>query len=214
MKNWTVHEGAVTSDITYHFITYDVCGWEQEVRNEARYNTKDVCWVAFRTELSRRLSLIPIARRADPREDIDARVAGLTQAYRGTCEFMLKKSRGVRYRGTVWWNRRLESEKIEMNRVRKKLQRAREVLQRKWRDMRDRYGESVERARRKSWERQTQIVPAIRHLFPEEQDGAPAHYSAIVRDYLDITFPNRWIGRGAGGVLVIMWPPRSPISPL
>ncbi|KAL1463852.1 hypothetical protein WDU94_015552 [Cyamophila willieti] len=157
MKNWTVHEGAVTSD--HRLIIYDVCGWEQEVRNEARYNTKDVCWIAFRTELSRRLSLVPIARRADPQEDIDARVAGLTQAYRGTCEFMLKKSRGVRYRGTVWWNRRLESEKREMNRVRKKLQRARdplarEALQRKWRDMRDRYGESVERARRKSWERQ------------------------------------------------------------
>lgn len=39
-----------------------------------------------------------------------------------------------------------------------------------------------------------------------QQDGAPPHYSQIVRRYLDINFPNRWIGRGGP----IRWPPRSP----
>lgn len=27
-------------------------------------------------------------------------------------------------------------------------------------------------------------------------DGAPAHFSLVARQYLDITYPNRWIGRG------------------
>lgn len=44
-----------------------------------------------------------------------------------------------------------------------------------------------------------------------QQDGAPAHYARLVRDYLDIVFPNRWIGRGGP----IAWPPRSPdLTPL
>ncbi|GBM38319.1 hypothetical protein AVEN_158348-1 [Araneus ventricosus] len=46
--------------------------------------------------------------------------------------------------------------------------------------------------------------------FPEgvifQQDGAPPQYGNIVREFLDTTFPQRWIGRGA----VIAWPPRSP----
>ncbi|GBO03083.1 hypothetical protein AVEN_211149-1 [Araneus ventricosus] len=51
--------------------------------------------------------------------------------------------------------------------------------------------------------------------FPEgvicQQDGAPPHYGNIVREFLDTTFPQRWIGRGA----VMAWPPRSPdITPL
>ncbi|GBN90122.1 hypothetical protein AVEN_10908-1 [Araneus ventricosus] len=51
--------------------------------------------------------------------------------------------------------------------------------------------------------------------FPEgvifHQDGAPPHYGNIVREFLDITFPQRWIGRGA----VMAWPPRSLyITPL
>ncbi|GBN72736.1 hypothetical protein AVEN_37053-1 [Araneus ventricosus] len=51
--------------------------------------------------------------------------------------------------------------------------------------------------------------------FPEgsifQQDGAPPHYGNIVREFLDTTFPQRWIGRGA----VLAWPPRSPdITPL
>ena len=37
-------------------------------------------------------------------------------------------------------------------------------------------------------------------------DGCPAHYSRIVRQWLDRNFPNKWIGR-AGSVA---WPPRSP----
>ncbi|GBN11814.1 hypothetical protein AVEN_177443-1 [Araneus ventricosus] len=43
------------------------------------------------------------------------------------------------------------------------------------------------------------------------KDGAPLHYGNIVREFLDTTFPQRWIGRGA----VMAWPPRSPdITPL
>ncbi|GBN13626.1 hypothetical protein AVEN_4468-1 [Araneus ventricosus] len=37
--------------------------------------------------------------------------------------------------------------------------------------------------------------------FPEgvifQQDGAPPHYDNIVREFLDTTFPQWWIGRGA-----------------
>lgn len=38
------------------------------------------------------------------------------------------------------------------------------------------------------------------------QDGAPPHFSIEVRNYLDETFPRRWIGRGSE----FAWPPRSP----
>lgn len=42
-------------------------------------------------------------------------------------------------------------------------------------------------------------------------DGAPAHFSLVARQYLDITYPNRWIGRGG----IHPWPPRSPdLNPL
>ncbi|GFW39780.1 uncharacterized protein TNCV_2419461 [Trichonephila clavipes] len=41
--------------------------------------------------------------------------------------------------------------------------------------------------------------------------GAPAHFCAHVRDWLDITYPGRWIGRQGP----ILWPPRSPdLTPL
>lgn len=44
-----------------------------------------------------------------------------------------------------------------------------------------------------------------------QQDGAPAHFARLVRTYLDIVFPNRWIGRNGP----ILWPPRSPdMTPL
>ncbi|EFN82476.1 hypothetical protein EAI_06335, partial [Harpegnathos saltator] len=44
-----------------------------------------------------------------------------------------------------------------------------------------------------------------------QQDGASPHYGRIVRNYLNDTFPNRWIGRRG----TIEWPPRSPdIAPL
>lgn len=57
------------------------------------------------------------------------------------------------------------------------------------------------------------IVPAIQEITSDDfnevwfqQDGAPPHYRNIVRDYLNVTFPNRWIGRRG----TIEWPPRSP----
>lgn len=56
--------------------------------------------------------------------------------------------------------------------------------------------------------------PQIAHKQPDiifQQDGAPPHWSNIVRTALNNAFPNRWIGRGGP----IAWPPRSPdITPL
>ena len=44
-----------------------------------------------------------------------------------------------------------------------------------------------------------------------QQDGAPPHWLTAVREHLNKTFPNRWIGRRGP----IPWPPRSPdITPL
>ncbi|GBO22716.1 hypothetical protein AVEN_46074-1 [Araneus ventricosus] len=44
-----------------------------------------------------------------------------------------------------------------------------------------------------------------------QQDGAPPHYGNIDREFLDTTFPQRWIGMDA----VMSWPPLSPdITPL
>jgi hypothetical protein len=41
--------------------------------------------------------------------------------------------------------------------------------------------------------------------------GAPAHFSRAVRDVLNTTYHDRWIGRGGPTV----WPPRSPdLNPL
>jgi len=37
-----------------------------------------------------------------------------------------------------------------------------------------------------------------------QHDGCPAHFSVMVRQFLDRTFPNRWIGRGS----LFPWPPR------
>jgi hypothetical protein len=39
-----------------------------------------------------------------------------------------------------------------------------------------------------------------------QQDGAPPHFGTIVRDFLDETFPGKWIGRRGS----VEWPPRSP----
>lgn len=47
--------------------------------------------------------------------------------------------------------------------------------------------------------------PDARHLMWYWQDGAPAHYGRDVRDWLAITFPNKWIGRGP-----TPWSARSP----
>lgn len=61
---------------------------------------------------------------------------------------------------------------------------------------------------------QIYAVPQISHLQPNilwQQDGAPPHWGKIVREFLNLEFPNRWIGRDGP----IQWPPRSPdITPL
>lgn len=44
-----------------------------------------------------------------------------------------------------------------------------------------------------------------------QHDGAPAHFGQNVRDYLDATFEQQWVGRGGP----TPWPPRSPdLTPL
>ena len=68
------------------------------------------------------------------------------------------------------------------------------------------------------------LIPALAEMFPNNQeadvprldiwfqhDGAPPHFGVDVRQYLDATFPERWIGRRGQ----IEWPPRSPdLTPL
>ena len=39
-----------------------------------------------------------------------------------------------------------------------------------------------------------------------QHDGAPIHYTRMVIQHLNNTYPNRWIGRGS----LIHWPARSP----
>jgi len=39
-----------------------------------------------------------------------------------------------------------------------------------------------------------------------QHDGAPPHYTCRVREFLNQSFPNRWLGRGGP----VAWPPRSP----
>ena len=41
------------------------------------------------------------------------------------------------------------------------------------------------------------------------QDGAPPHFALDVRDFLNTTFGERWIGRGVEDTN-LSWPPRSP----
>ena len=44
-----------------------------------------------------------------------------------------------------------------------------------------------------------------------QHDGAPPHYTRHVRDYLNESFPNRWLGRGRP----VAWPSRSAdLTPL
>jgi len=47
---------------------------------------------------------------------------------------------------------------------------------------------------------------ATRRDFWFQQDGAPPHWAILVRNWLNINFHNRWIGRGGP----VTWPPRSP----
>lgn len=46
----------------------------------------------------------------------------------------------------------------------------------------------------------------IRQLLYFMHDGAPAHYRVTVREFLNETFSNRWIGRGGP----VSWPARPP----
>ena len=45
-----------------------------------------------------------------------------------------------------------------------------------------------------------------RSLMYFQHDRAPPHYTRLVRDYLNESFRNRWVGRGGP----VAWPPRSP----
>ena len=58
------------------------------------------------------------------------------------------------------------------------------------------------------------VAPQLEEFQPWkifQQDGAPPHWGSHVRRFLDVTFPNRWIGRDGP----TPWPPRSPyITPL
>jgi hypothetical protein len=50
------------------------------------------------------------------------------------------------------------------------------------------------------------VMLFVRNQMWYQHDGAPAHFSRAVRDYLDQTYPGRWIGKGGP----VAWPPRSP----
>jgi len=51
----------------------------------------------------------------------------------------------------------------------------------------------------------------IRSQMYFQHDGAPPHYTRRVTEFLNESFPNRWLGRGGP----IPWPPRSPdLTPL
>jgi hypothetical protein len=55
-----------------------------------------------------------------------------------------------------------------------------------------------------------QNIPSLSTMY-FEQDGAPPHWSKKVRAWLDLQFPQRWIGRDGP----IVWPARSPdITPM
>ena len=48
-------------------------------------------------------------------------------------------------------------------------------------------------------------------LFWFRQDGATPHFAAVVREWLNLILPDRWIGRGKP----VPWPTRSPdLNPL
>lgn len=52
---------------------------------------------------------------------------------------------------------------------------------------------------------------ATRRWMWFQHDGAPAHFSTIVRDYLRSIYSDRWVGRGGP----VAWPARSPdLTPL
>ena len=45
-----------------------------------------------------------------------------------------------------------------------------------------------------------------------QQDGAPAHFSLIVRYYINGTFPERWIGRGSQRLWAARCPDLTPLD--
>jgi hypothetical protein len=56
-----------------------------------------------------------------------------------------------------------------------------------------------------------ELDPLLENEVVFQQDGAPPHYVAPVRQFLNNTFPDRWIGRRGP----TEWPPRSPdLTPL
>ena len=56
-----------------------------------------------------------------------------------------------------------------------------------------------------------EVPMRVRRLMWLQHDGAPAHFSLAVRDYLNEQFGDRWIGREGP----VTWPPRSPdLTPL
>ncbi|GFW85226.1 DUF4817 domain-containing protein [Trichonephila clavipes] len=54
--------------------------------------------------------------------------------------------------------------------------------------------------------RDEQISASTQQTMWFQHDGAPAHFSGDVRNYLDVTFGQQWIGRGGP----VCWPARSP----
>lgn len=55
------------------------------------------------------------------------------------------------------------------------------------------------------------VLPYLRNEFNMDKlwvmmDGAPAHWYRIVRQFIDNSFPDKWIGREGP----VAWPPRSP----
>jgi hypothetical protein len=58
----------------------------------------------------------------------------------------------------------------------------------------------------------TQLQQAgIKDTVVLQLDGAPPHFNLHMRDYLNETFPWRWIGRGSeASPAPFAWPPRSP----
>jgi len=55
------------------------------------------------------------------------------------------------------------------------------------------------------------VLLQTRRQMYYQHDGAPPHFSQVIRQYLNHEFPNRWIGRGGKQ----NWPPRSPdVNPL
>jgi hypothetical protein len=58
------------------------------------------------------------------------------------------------------------------------------------------------------------LLPQLEDHQPNvllQQDGAPLHWAPVVREFLDMHYPGRWVGRDG----LIPWPPRShDITPL